>query len=210
MELAQPFTKANDKLKGKIMGHLTGLKAYLDEAYDQSVFDQALASQQPWELHLHGHRIVKARIIENVTYDVKIDIEGQGIEELPKIQVKLLYPVELSETVRGFIKLDKKVHTLDLPPIPAPHERHFIKNKTLFPLMQERQVLFLTLLEGEAIRGLVAGFTRYDLTINLKGGTPVVILRHSIYDARNKQGRCLLKSFQDKHKDWQKSALFVS
>jgi hypothetical protein len=102
------------------------------------------------------------------------------------------------------------VQALGLEPIYAPAERYIVKNKTLFPLMKEREVVFCTLLEGEVIRGIIADFSRYDLTIHAKGGLPIVILRHSIYDLRNKQGRCLLKSFQDQHKDWQKTALFVS
>jgi hypothetical protein len=48
------------------------------------------------------------------------------------------------------------------------------------------------------------------MTIHVKGGLPIVIMRHGVYDLRDKKGRCLLKSFQDKHKDWEKSALFVS
>jgi hypothetical protein len=46
--------------------------------------------------------------------------------------------------------------------------------------------------------------------VSLKGGFPVTILRHSIYDLRNKKGRCFLKSFQEEHRDWEKSHLFVS
>jgi hypothetical protein len=53
--------------------------------------------------------------------------------------------------------------------------------------MKDKQVLFFTLLEGEIIRGIIADFSQYDITINLKGGLPVVILRHSIDDARIKQ-----------------------
>ena len=192
------------------MGHLVGLKDYLKVAYQRSAFDQALTSQQLWEWHLHGHRRVRARIIENQQYELKIDMENHGVEALPKIQVKLLYPAELSESVTKLVKIDPKVQALGLSSIPTHQGRHFVKNKTLFPLMQERQVVFFTLLEGETIRGLVAEFSQYDITVHLKGGLPVIILRHSIYDARDKQGRCLLKSFQDAHKDWQKSALFVS
>jgi hypothetical protein len=81
-----------------------------------------------------------------------------------------------------------------LEPIVSPKERHHIKNKTLFPLMQDREVLFFTLLEGEIIRGLVAAFSRYDLTVSLKGGIPVTVLRHSILDVRDKKGRCYLKT----------------
>jgi hypothetical protein len=192
------------------MGHLLGLKEYLDASYGQSIFDQVMESHEPWEFHLHGARIIKATIVENVTYDLKVDIEGQGKEDLPKIQVKLLYQPEVSESVKKLVKIDNKVKALGLQPILAPRERYFVKNKTLFPLMKERQVAFLTLLEGEIIRGIIADFSRYEITIHLKGGIPVVILRHSIYHVQNKDGRSLLKSFQDQHKDWQKSDLYVT
>lgn len=191
------------------MGYLAGLKEYLDTMYHHSVFDRALASREPWELHLHGQRVVKATIVENMTYDLKVDVTGQGQEELPKVHIKLLYQANLSVAVRQLIKVDQKVRALGLTPILAPQQRYFVKNKTLFPLMQERQVAYFTLLEGEMIRGIVADFSRYEIAVNLKGGTPIVILRHSVYDLRNKQGRCLLKTFQDQHKDWEKSSIFV-
>jgi len=191
------------------MGHLAGLKDYLDTMYARSVCDQALASHTPWLLHLHGQRIAQANIVANRTYELTVAMADAGQEELPKIQVKCLYPVELSAAVRPLIKVDKKVVGLGLAPILEPDKRHFIKNKTLFPLMKDQQVVFFTLLEGEVIRGIIADFSRYDITVNMKGGTPVVILRHSVYDARDKTGRCLLKAFQDEHKDWQKSPLFV-
>ena len=192
------------------MGYLAGLKEYLDEGYTNSIFDQALDSKQPWGFHLHGHRIVRARILENLTYDLKVDIEGQGEEDLPKIQVKLLYPADLTDSVRPLIKMDKKVKALGMSPILAPKPRYFIKNKSLFPPMKEKQVAFFTLLEGEIIRGIIADFSRFDITVNLKGGIPVIILRHSIYDIENKEGRSFLKSFQEKYRDWGKSELFVS
>jgi hypothetical protein len=191
------------------MGHLQGLREYLKEGYNHSVFDQALMSQQLWEMRLHGQRVVQARVVENLTYDIVIDVAGQGREELPKLQVKCLYLADLAPSIGKMFKFDKKVQALKLEPIDAPAERYIVKNKTLFPMMKEREVVFCTLLEGEVIRGLIAGFTRYDLTMHAKGGVPIVILRHSIYDFRNKQGRCLLKSFQDQHKDWEKSAVFV-
>jgi hypothetical protein len=195
--------------KGMTMGYLTGFKEYLAATAQHSVFDQALVAQQPWELHLQGQRVVRASVVENLTYDVKLAIASQGEEVLPKTQVKLLYPADLSASVQRLIKVDKKIRALGLPPMVTWKERHFVKNKTLFPLMREAQVVFFTLLEGEIIRGIIADFSRYEITVNLKGGVPIVILRHSIYDCQNKQGRCLLKTFQDTHRDWEKSPLFV-
>ena len=76
--------------------------------------------------------------------------------------------------------------------------------------MKERTILFFTLLEGKIIKGIVAGFSRYEITVNLKVGMPITILQHGIYDLRNKKGRCFLKSFQETSRDWEKSPLFVS
>ncbi len=154
------------------MGYLLDLKEYLDEVYTNSIFDQTLDSKQPWEFHLHGDRTVRARVLENLTYEVKVDIEGQGQEDLPKLQVRLLYPAGPSELVSPLIKIDKKIMALGLSPIPSPERRYFVNNKSLFPLMKEKQVVFSALLEGEVIKGIIASFSRYDITVNLKGGIP--------------------------------------
>jgi len=101
------------------------------------------------------------------------------------------------------------VADLALEPLFSPHNRFYIKNKSLFSLMKEKEVVFFTLLEGERIKGLISDFSRYDMTVNLKGGVPVTIMRHSVYDLRNKKGRCFLKSKQEVLRDWEKSPLYV-
>ena len=192
------------------MGHLLGLQEYLEEKYNISIFDQAFDSKESWEIHLHNHRIVRAVIIENLRYDLKLSIEGAGEELIQKTEVKLLYQVEKAGSIRSLIKTDKKVKVLGLEPVISPKQRHHIKNKSLFPLMKERRVLIFKLLEGEIIKGIISGFSRYDITISLKGEIPITILRHSVYDLRDKKGRCFLKSFQEEHRDWEKDDLYVS
>ena len=147
------------------MTYLSGLKEYLDVNYNTSIFDQALASKEPWELHLHGHRIIKARLIENLKYDVKVQIEGGGEELLAKTDIKIIYPENLSESVGPLLKTDEKIRDLSLEPIIPPHKRHHIKNKSLFPLMKERRLLIFMLLEGEIVMGIVAEFNRYEITV---------------------------------------------
>jgi hypothetical protein len=191
------------------MGYLLGLDEYLAANYEVSVFDKAVASGVPWELHLHGGRVVTATLSENRKWDVTLKAAGQEEEELQKIQVKYLYPAEQSRVVKPLVKSDKKVEELALTPILSPRGRYFIKNKSLFPFMKDKEVLFFTLLEGEIIKGILTDFSRYDITVALKGGLPVTILRHSIYDVKNKKGRSFLKSFQEEHRDWEKSPLFV-
>ena len=192
------------------MGHLLGLQEYLDEKYNTSIFNQAMASGKPWEFHLHVRRTIKATVLENRKWDMIVDITGHGKEELQKVQVKFLYPADLSESITPLIKIDEKVAALGLEAILAPGNRHFVKNKSLFPLMKEKEVLFFMLLEGEIVRGIVADFSRYDITVSLKGARLVTILRHAICNITNKEGRSFLRSFQEEHRDWQKSPIYVS
>ena len=133
------------------MGYLSGLQEYLDKGYNLSIFDQALVSHQPWQMHIHGHRMISVNILENLKYDLKVTIEGTGDEILPKTQVKLLYPKDQAGAVTPLVKTDNKVKDLGLDPIISPRNRYHIKNKSLFPLMKEKSVVFFTLLEGEII-----------------------------------------------------------
>ena len=192
------------------MGHLQGLDKYLDEKYHLSIFDKALDSQEPWDLHLHNHIILSTGIVGNKKYDLEMEGDNTVEKVLPKTHIKLLYPTALRSAVRPLIKTDKRVKDLKLEPILSPRARYHIKNKSLFPLMHEKRVVFFTLLEGEIIRGIIGDFSRYDITVNLKGGIPVTIMRHAVYDLRDKGGRSFLKAFQETRRDWEKSSLYVS
>ena len=145
----------------------------------------------------------------SLTHDLQVDVGGEVPEDLSKLHVKLLYRRPRPPRWRPSSRSDPHVRAQELKPILSPAARHHVKNKSLFALMKDRDVVFFTLLEGEIVRGVIEDFSRYDVTVSLKGGLHVVLLRHSIYDLRNKRGRCYLKSFQDAHRDWQKSALFV-
>lgn len=191
------------------MKHLAGYREYLSACYDQSIFQRALAAGDLWEFHLHARRVERLRVKTNLTHDLQVDSGGRSLEDLPKLHVKLMYPAAHSAAVAPLIKFDPNVSALQLQPVLSPAARHHVKNKSLFVLMKDREVVFFTLLEGEIVRGVIVDFSRYDLTVHVKGGTPVVLLRHSIYDLRNKRGRCFLKSFQDAHRDWQKSKYFL-
>ena len=192
---------------------LVGLDEYLKENYRCSVFDSALQSGKEWVLHLHGYEILQGRLVENGKYDILFAPSSNTTEggtdrlTLPKLSVKLLYPAEIRVQVAKAIKTDARVAGLRLLPIPEPSKRYHVKNKSLYPLMRGRVVVFFTLLEGEMVRGLVADFSRYEVTLNLKGGLPVTILRHAVYNVVDKEGTCYLKTVQEKRQDWCRSPL---
>ena len=91
------------------------------------------------------------------------------------------------------IRTDKNIKEKQLEPIVSPGKRNHVKNKTLFPLMREKTLLFFTTLEGDVLGGIVGGFTRYEIQILGKREIPVTLLRHAIYDLRDKRKKCYLK-----------------
>lgn len=192
------------------MKYLEGFKEYFDKNYHASIFETVMVSNNPWTFHLHGHNTTSASVSQNQTYEVELTDGNQVSQTIPKTQIKLIYPTDSHQKVQKSIKYDSKVKKMNLEPIVTARLRYHIKNKSLYVLMKEKQVVFFTLLEGEIIRGLITEFTRYDITVNLKGGVPVILLRHSVYDLRDKKGRCYLKSFQQTHRDWKKSSLYVT
>jgi sRNA-binding regulator protein Hfq len=172
------------------------LEEYLKQYYETSVFD--LAGPRPdqptlWTLHLHEARTLTGWIKENKKYDIIFQPTDSNEEEVAKITIKFLYPAEYQARVASLVKIDPQVKAQRLSPIYQPSKRNFIKNKTLFPLMEQREVMFFTLLEGEIIRGLITGFTRYEIMVNMKGGVPITILRHAVYAFRDKRQKSYLK-----------------
>jgi len=187
---------------------LKGYKEYLGKNYRQCSLKEAIESGEKIVLNLHGQKETEVHILEDQVYDLKIKNDLGEEEIISKLLVKYLYNPEDREAIKKLIKTDINVADKKLEPIEKPHLRTHIKNKTLLTLLNEREVIIFTLLEGDVIRGLINRFARYEITVLQKGGVPVTFMRHALYDARNKKNRSLLKSFQQKHKDWKKSELY--
>lgn len=191
-------------------GHLAGLDEYLAEYDSYSIFDDVLASETLWSFHAHPGRVITARLTGVETYDVTLTPPEGAAESLRKHDIHFLHPAEQAAAVEKLVKPDKAVQALGLEPTVFHRDRQFVKNKTLFPLLVERTVLFITLRDGAVIRGLITGFSRYDIHVSMKGGVTVTLLRHSLHDIRDKDGRGYLKPVQEKRKDWKKSLVFVT
>ena len=177
---------------------LTGFNEYIDKMYNICIFNRALKSNDRWFIHIHKGRVVESEIIENLTYELKLNSDGRDMEVVPKIQIKYLYPEDLSDKILPLIKTDKKVKKFGMSFISSPAERHHVKNKSLYLLMKEKKNVIFTLLEGDQMSGKVRNFSRYDITVSMKGEVPVTILRHSIFKLKDKKGRSFLKNFQEK------------
>lgn len=169
------------------------LNRYLEENYEKSVFDRMEREQETWTLYLHGSRVVSGRVKTNKKYDILFETGDGGEEEIPKHNVKFLCLGKDAREVSNVLKVDEKVRKRKFEPILRKENRNYIKNKTLFPLMNERTLLFFTTLEGDILGGLVGGFTRYEIQVLGKKGIPVTLLRHAVYDVRDKKKKSYLK-----------------
>jgi len=80
----------------------------------------------------------------------------------------------------------------------------------VFLLESLAYLISITLLEGEVLEGLITDFTMYEIFLELSPGVEIVVLRHAIFNALDKEtNRSLLKKFQDTAKDWKKTPLWV-
>jgi sRNA-binding regulator protein Hfq len=191
------------------MSRLKGFDEYMQEHAGRCVFEELGAGGMAvW--HLHGRRVVQASLVEHSLYEATLQPEDGQQLVLHKTQIKFFCAVEYGEEVEARAKSDAEVVARELEPIMKAGARYIVKNKTLYVLMHERTVVTCTLLEGDVLRGLVAEFSRYTVTLHLKGGIPVTVMRHAILDLRDKAGQSQLKVAQDRCRDWKKSELYIA
>jgi len=169
------------------------LTQYLKENYNKSIFDRMEKDGEVWTLHLYGNRVVSGQVKTNKKYDIIFQPETGKEEEIPKHDIKFLCLKDYEEVLKKRIRTDKKIREKKLEPIINPKKRYHIKNKTLFPLMKDKTLLFFTTLEGDVCGGIIGGFTRYEILLLGKKGIPMTLLRHAVYDARDKRKKCYLK-----------------
>lgn len=177
---------------------LAGLPEYLKEHEKDSVFEREAGKESSWSLFLHGNQRRKGRIRKNHTYEFDLLTEQGSVEQIHKVNVKMLCEASKEEEVLQRLKTNEALRSTPEGPHFGPRYRHHIKNKTLFPLMNRKEVLFFSTLEGEVLRGVITGFSRFEINLSLKGGVPVVLLRHAVFDVVDKKGRSYKKEAVEK------------
>ncbi len=177
---------------------LEGLQGYLEKHQKDSIFEREAGRDSSWCLFLHGSQRKQGRILSNQTYEIELMTPGGVVEQVHKVNVKLICEASKEEEVIGLSKTNEALKAAPEGPHFGPRYRHHIKNKTLFPLMKRKEVLFFSTLEGEVLRGVVTGFSRFEIYLSMKGGVSVVLLRHAIFDLRDKKGRSYTKEAVEK------------
>ena len=181
---------------------LAGLREYLEINQYQTVYQRARDKSDPLCLFLHGCLEQIGTVQKEDKYELDFIHESGTLDRIHKVKVKFLCARPDREKVLKHLKRDKAL--VDKPEGPHfnPRYRHHIKNKSLYPLMNRKEVMYFTLVEGEILRGIITGFSRYEINLNMKQGVPAILFRHSIFDIRDKKGRSYLKSAVEKSKNY--------
>ena len=177
---------------------LEGLDDYLKAHQKDSIFAQEAGRGTAWCLFLHGNERKAGEIQSDQTYEIDFLTQEGVVEKIHKVKVKILCEASREQEVVALLKTDEALKASPEGPHFGPRYRHHIKNKTLYPLMNRKEVLFFTMLEGEVLRGIVAGFSRFEISLHMKGGVPAVLLRHAVFDVRDKKGQSYSKEAVEK------------
>jgi len=137
---------------------------------------------------LHGQRLVRASVVENLKFDVKLLVEGDEGQEpkeelIQKHEIKFLYLPEHRKAVRKTIKEDKELSGEPRGPIVKVAKRFRLKDEMIQRIIDLRSHLDLTLLEGEHFVAEVATYSKYEVVLRLRDEALLTIFRHAIHEA---------------------------
>lgn len=191
------------------MGYLRGFNEYLKKYYNHDLFQKYKMGKEILTFHIAGHQKLVRKIKKNLVFDLDLIDDNGEVQRIPKLNVKYFYPAQFDEKIRPLIDINSEIASQQLAHVKSPHHRRHVKNKTLYPLMMEREAVVITTYEGDVIRGFVDDFTRYEIIVKFRDDLHLIVMRHAIHLFQTFKGRDLLKTFQETAKDWQKSSLWV-
>ena len=132
------------------MKTLKGFLDYIQTKMEVSVFDELLQSgADAVLLRCDGTESV-GRVTENSKYDLKFrsaDV-GEDLPEsvFPKVEILLVFRPECKDGVYANAKIKSPEEIASAEPLHKGADRNYIKNKTLYTMMAERQVMEIKLL----------------------------------------------------------------
>ncbi|MCA9297923.1 MAG: hypothetical protein H6737_12850 [Alphaproteobacteria bacterium] len=156
------------------------LKEHRDENRDRSVLEVG----NRLTLGLHGRRLVTGTVVDTSPYSVTIKPDDGEPEEIHKLQIKLAYSPDDWKRAKKAIRTDKNLAKSPREPIPRPQDRYGCSDKRLFSYVDRGEEIVVTLLEGEVVRGKVLWFSRYEIALQVRGETDIVVLRHALHDVQ--------------------------
>ncbi len=151
----------------------------------RSVFYEAQEDGQARTFAILGrsNRHLLVQDVHRYELDV-VEQKGGEVERLHKLQVKLVYRSEDRKAVRKATGRDKAYKDVQAEPAWRIQDRYHCPDKLLYPWLESKVRVQLTTVEGDRIQGVIAWYSRYEITIEVKGGALLTVLRHALAEVR--------------------------
>lgn len=161
------------------------VEAHLTANHDRSILATALATGSDLTLGLHGHRVVRAKILVIDLYEITIrEVESGAEERLHKLQIKYAYDPNDHKKVKKGLEYDKERRDRAVEPVKRPQDRYACSDKRLGVAMERKLAVTAVTLEGECYTGEIVWISRYEFAIRTRHGGEVVLCRHALDDLR--------------------------
>ncbi|MBN2799538.1 MAG: RNA chaperone Hfq [Deltaproteobacteria bacterium] len=155
---------------------------YAAENPTRSVLDAYQVSGAPLRVALVGGEVVEGTIVSVEPYAVMMaPAKEQEAREIHKLSMLYAHPPADWKAIKKAIKSDKKVAALGLVPPPTPKDRYTISTSRLFRYLDTAAEVEVVLVSGDRLQGTVGWFSRFEISMNTKGGE-VVVFRHALHE----------------------------
>lgn len=166
---------------------------YKKAKYRYSIFDE-LVGHDPMAFGLFQQPDRVFAVTENLKYEFNgQDPAAAEPELIHKLLVKYIYHPDRAKALERAIKIDEEIKAQGLTASYKILDRYQLHDHYLYHLMEKKLVVIFTTLAGEVFKGIIDWFCHYEIGLLLKGGCPVVLLRHAILKAETKEGKELDK-----------------
>jgi hypothetical protein len=159
------------------------MKEHIEANHARSILDLALADGQPRVFGLHGHRLVRAKLVDLNPYELTLVAEDGDAPAGPlglvhKLQVKFVASVTDIDKVRSVVQ--HKTDFVSREPIARPQDRYRCANKRMFSWYDAKTPIELTTLEGDLVVGPLNWIGRWELGVAAGDEMELILFRHAI------------------------------
>lgn len=156
------------------------MEQHLKANDSRSVLTAALASRQPLQLGLTGHRVVEGTVTAVDRYEFQLTGEGA----VHKLRVKWACDAAVKKKVRRAMDQDPALRAVNAEVPEKPQDRYSCSNRRLYELLHRGQTVRFRLLEGESFEGRIAWISRFEVGLTLRDGCEVVLFRHAFAEVQ--------------------------
>jgi len=161
---------------------------YLKENYERSVLKTAESNGVAYVFGIFPNLAETGTVVKDDKFEFDLN-SGEEQKRIHKLTLKFMIEEPHWAAAQKQIKTDQPVVALGRTPAEKVLDRYKLRDSHIFEVLENRQVLFITTLAGDLLRGIVDWFSQYEIGMLLKGGVPLTLFRHAIHEVRTKEGR---------------------